>query len=892
MKNYIFPFLWMRGEPEEVIREEMSRIDACGIGAVCLEARPHKDFCGPGWWHDLDIVIDEAVCRGMKIWILDDRHFPTGYANGLLDTKYPERRKKYLACSVCDIFGEKRPHTLNVRRMMKPTIGFWQIGQLVDEEERKNNRLLAVLAVRFAEGRYFHEEALDLTDQYKGGDNLTFTLPEGQWRIHVLYTTRTDGGNPSYINMIDAVSAHTQIEGVYEEHYKRYGDLFGPVIAGFFSDEPQFGNTNSQNSETRLGQPGMQLPWSQELEEMLRDRYGTSCQKALPFLFAEGEERELTPQIRYDYMDCVSRLYERDFSKTIGDWCHAHGVEYIGHVVEDNSVHSRLGLGAGHWFRAMAGQDMAGIDAIGGQVVFGAPLEERTGMGDLRMDGEFFHYTLGKLGASAGHLDPKKGGRTMCELFGAYGWNFGVRDQKRLMDHLLVRGVNHLVPHAFSMAEYPDADCPPHFYTRGNNPEFPFFAELMKYGNRMCELLNDGRHVASVAVLYDGEADWAGDRMPMQKVCRTLMENQIDFDIVSLDMLSDLPAVNGSLENGVLTIQDVSFHALLIPGAAYLPEKLLTFAQQDPTFEIWFADQLPERLLMDERREAPKGDSWKSRFRVLPLKELANQIRVRGWNRLSAEPAFPRLEIYEYVRNGAGLVMLHNASAEQSFEGDLTLPFKEAPVLYDGMGDEVFTLKPRRTAEGCMVTIALDPGESCILAERKALIAENCALKESGGWKPLKAREKEAERVLDISEGWDVSAVRAKTYPAYPAEDHIAGLKPYSEDHPDFSGMIRYRKQIQLEQEPDSALLEVDHVFDVMRVRVNGQKIACRLTPPYAVDLGPLLHAGENELEIEVATTPGREQNRYPAAPFDFTYEASDPTGMYGRIRLYLFPKK
>ena len=32
----------------------------------------------------------------------------------------------------------------------------------------------------------------------------------------------------------------------------------------------------------------------------------------------------------------------------------------------------------------------------------------------------------------------------MCELFGAYGWNFGVRDMKYLLDHLLCRGVPQL----------------------------------------------------------------------------------------------------------------------------------------------------------------------------------------------------------------------------------------------------------------------------------------------------------------------------------------------------------------------------------------------------------------------------------------------------------------
>ena len=56
-------------------------------------------------------------------------------------------------------------------------------------------------------------------------------------------------------------------------------------------------------------------------------------------------------------------------------------------------------------------------------------------------DGEFFHYALGKMGASGGHLDPKKKGRTMCELFGAYGWGLDVPAMKQLADSLKQQGI-------------------------------------------------------------------------------------------------------------------------------------------------------------------------------------------------------------------------------------------------------------------------------------------------------------------------------------------------------------------------------------------------------------------------------------------------------------------
>ena len=105
MEGPIFPFLWMRGEDESLLRREIEKIATCGIRAICVEARPHDDFCGRGWWHDMDIVLEEAKKRDLRIWILDDKHFPTGYANGLIETKYPERRKQYLACTVADVFG-------------------------------------------------------------------------------------------------------------------------------------------------------------------------------------------------------------------------------------------------------------------------------------------------------------------------------------------------------------------------------------------------------------------------------------------------------------------------------------------------------------------------------------------------------------------------------------------------------------------------------------------------------------------------------------------------------------------------------------------------------------------------------------------------------------------
>ncbi len=878
MNNYIFPFLWMRGESEEVIRTEIEKIAECGIRAVCVEARPHNDFCGPGWWHDMDIVIDEAKKRGMKIWILDDKHFPTGYAAGLIETKYPERKKWYIADTTADIFGSQHPLTINVKRMLKPVIGYWQLGEPADYEERAKNELLAVVACQFTDSDTFTEETINLTGTCKDG-TASFTLPEGQWRVHVIYKTRTDGGNEDYINMLDKVSAHTQIEGVYEAHYEHYKDEFGKTIAGFFSDEPELGNTKDVAYDAKVGKKGLALPWSDELEGMLKERYGDDYKRYLPFLFTETDTMELCPQMRYDYMDCVSRLYEKNFSKTIGDWCREHGAEYIGHVVEDNGTHSRTGHGPGHWFRAMAGQDMAGIDVIGSQVIFGAPAQTRSGMGGMDIDGEFFHYILGKLGASSGHLDPKKKGRTMCELFGAYGWNFGVRNMKYLLDHLLCKGVNYLVPHAFSMAEYPDIDCPPHFYARGNNPQFMWFARLMKYANRMCGILNNGTHIASVALLYDGEADWTGTHMPMQKAGRELIRHQIEFDVVCIDMLKCLKDYNGKIENKKLIINGVTFDCLVIPYMEYMPYELAGFLEKNSGFPVYFVGGWPRTVLKNAMHDKTASMEWKHTCKCLELPELAATLKADGMKKITLEPAFSKISMYHYKKQEQ-ILMLMNESAEDSYKGVLQVPGIEEVVYYDAMKDCYKDIHTEVKNGIRQIPLMLEPGESCIIMEKKGHVT-------TGIYESFETQISNCQNVINLKDGWRTELASAKEYPGFSLLPMGGSLVPVSDIKPDFSGIIRYTKDIDLDKVPQRACLKVQHVYEVLKLTVNDTEAGICLTPPYQMEIQNYLKAGKNKLVIEVANTPGRDQMNYPMPPFDFSHEALEPSGMFGDILLY-----
>ena len=219
-RNYIFPFLWMKGEEEAVIRREIEKISECGIRAVCLESRPHPDFAGPKWWRDVDIVLDEAKKRDMKVWILDDAHFPTGMANGLLPKKYPERAKQYLAVKQFDVTGPLAHGTLDIARAMRKAFTWMDIGKPVEKPLIDEQKLVSVIAMRMAENDtvtadvFTGKEAvllsggetdpdavyspirpnrINLTDHVRDG-RLVCDLPEGVWRVFVVYTTYDGAG--------------------------------------------------------------------------------------------------------------------------------------------------------------------------------------------------------------------------------------------------------------------------------------------------------------------------------------------------------------------------------------------------------------------------------------------------------------------------------------------------------------------------------------------------------------------------------------------------------------------------------------------------------------------------------------------------------------------------
>lgn len=512
-ENHLMPFFWQHGEDEATLREYMGIISSSGCRAVCVESRPHPDFCGPRWWADLDVILDEARRREMRVWILDDSHFPTGFANGALKDAPAGLHRQSVCAGRVDYSGPAEDIILDVWGMIPPPFRpanpmeqYVLPGMLKDAPRFDDDQVIAVTAVRREDGY-----ALRLPVPAKG-EPLCWDKPEGAWTVWIVGLSRNCGPHREYVNMLDPDSCKLLLDAVYEPHWAHCQADFGTTIAGFFSDEPELGNGHIFTSENQLG-ADQDLPFASTLPPLLEQSLGADWANRLYLLWENEADASQTAHVRFAYMDAVTKLVRDSFSRQIGDWCRAHGVQYIGHVIEDNNAHARTATSLGHYFRGLDGQDMSGIDDIGGQVLPQGEDAPATGSMGMARDGEFYHYMLGNLAASAAAIEPRKQGRAMCEIFGNYGWAEGVRLEKYLADHFLVRGVNHFVPHAFDPAPFPDPDCPPHFYAHGHNPQYRHFGALMGYMNRVSTLISGGRRVAPAAILYHGEAEWTGRAM-------------------------------------------------------------------------------------------------------------------------------------------------------------------------------------------------------------------------------------------------------------------------------------------------------------------------------------------------------------------------------------------
>ena len=812
--NYLLPFYWQHGDHTQLIPEQIQRIYDSGCRAFCVEARPHPDFLGEGWWRDMDIIFEEAQKRDMKVWLLDDDHFPTDHAAGMIKKKYPELRQWELIERHVDVVG-CAPDT----------------SILVSPDNAENILIGAYAYKRRADNfeSCIADSVVELTDKIHG-NYLTWDIPEGVWRVFFYYKSRK-GGRPEYIDMINPESVRVLIDAVYEGHFEHYAKYFGNTFMGFFSDEPEFGNQVFGKErfdfgfyEARIGKHSLALPWNENVLKKMKEKLSFDPVPYLNLLWYEdGENGDRQAEIRHAYMDTVTELYSLCFNKQIADWCHAHGVQYIGHIIEDMNCHMRGGVA--HYFRALRWQDMSGIDIVLHQVMPGMAdylhtVTCATGVGA----GSFYEYILAKLGASLAHLTPEMKGRAMCEVFGAYGWGEDSAMMKFHMDHLLVRGINHFVPHAFS-SKFPDPDCPPHMGAEGHDPSFEAFTSLMKYTNKAAHILADTTHKANAAILYHVDGEWAsryGNASNMEPVATRLYDDHIDYDIVPMDIIIE----SAGVKDNKLCIADESFDCLIVPYADHMPSKELEMLKklQNSGLPVWFTREMPENADFEGT--------------VVDENEVASKMKALGMTDVTVPEGYPKLRIYHCTRDGNDIFMFANEDYNKIVDTEVILPCKGDYARLDILND---TCTSGSTSDGRLY-LKLMPNQSQIIVfGDKAGLPDEIKITESVMISPKFS--------LELAECEDLADYKARGE----FDSFFNVNDPKFE--PEFSGKMRYTFTFDTKKDAGKIFLDLGRVGQNAELYINNVSCGIRICAPYMFDITDAAVEGQNEATVIVSNT-------------------------------------
>jgi hypothetical protein len=432
-------------------------------------------------------------------------------------------------------------------------------------------------------------------------------------------------------------------------------------------------------------------------------------------------------------------------------------------------------------------------------------------------DGEFYHYALVRMGASAAKLDSKKQGRLMCEAFGAYGWAEGLKTMKWITDHMISHGVNWIVPHAFDPADFPDWDCPPHFYAHGMNPQYPYFHEWSGYADRLCQIFSHGVKQAQVGVLYHAFAEWSGNTMMFQEPCKVLQQHQIDTDIISEDYL-----MKAVINENAYQINHCSYRSLVIPGCDELPEQFIEcinrIAEAVPVYAVQNAPvELHAEIVSLEDLPALLSDQ--------------TEIHVSSY--------LPHLVAYQYRCQDGTAWMFTNESISEALDSDITILGNQPMMIYDAFANTTYHLQADYSDQTAF-HLHLAPYESMVIV--------------SGDSKQMQPQRGDLSQ--EIMDGFAISMQSYDSpLPLAVKETSTGELNGL---YPHFSGKITYSFSFSLDD--TQAMLFIPEAYETVQLILNGSDCGTRIVPEYLFDLSTNAVKGINHAELIVVNNLGRSQ--------------------------------
>ncbi|MHC4518216.1 MAG: glycosyl hydrolase, partial [Planctomycetota bacterium] len=251
----------------------------------------------------------------------------------------------------------------------------------------------------------------NITEKVRAGES----FPEGRYLVA---STRLAGpggwfGGKWYVDLLKPGVTEEFIDITMEAYRREVGSQFGKRVPGWFTDEPHLA-------------PAGGLHWSDHLPQLFQSRWGYDLLDHLPSLVRPVGDWK---RVRHNYYNLLLEQFIERWAKPCYEYCEKHDLEFTGHYWE----HGWPGAGHGGDNMAMyAWHQRPAIDTLMNQY----SEDVHAQFGNVR--------AVKELSSVANQFGRR---RTLCEAYGAGGWDLRFEDMKRIGDWLYVLGVNTLDEH-------------------------------------------------------------------------------------------------------------------------------------------------------------------------------------------------------------------------------------------------------------------------------------------------------------------------------------------------------------------------------------------------------------------------------------------------------------
>ncbi len=292
---------WNEKINEDDIAFQLKKFKEGGLGGVFIHPRPGlvTDYLSEDWNQLFKFTVDKGKELGMKVWIYDENSYPSGFAGGHVQDRFPDSYQNGSG------------------------LGLLKTASLSDTTE---------LGLKV-------ESILQKNDD-----------PE----YYVFYRTYGAeswwyGGYP-YVDLLYPGVTDTFIRATMEGYEKYLGEDFGQTVPGIFTDEP--------NLPAAKG-PGTEIRWTPDLFEQFEKRWGYKMEDNLISLTEEYGDWK---KVRHNYHELMLELFLDRWAVPWNAYCEENDLIWTGHYWEHGWPNPGEGYdeAAFYMYHQMPGIDMLG----------------------------------------------------------------------------------------------------------------------------------------------------------------------------------------------------------------------------------------------------------------------------------------------------------------------------------------------------------------------------------------------------------------------------------------------------------------------------------------------------------------------------------------------------